>query len=620
MNLFFRPDLYDILSKLYSTDRVMQTMETLRTLERPRRYSAFRDSTAWCTKVLEEAGFSDVRRIAHKADGETASFDFIMPQAWDLESRSTLKIVEPYEKMIADTDITTIHVTEYSAPTPAGGVTAELVDAACLDMENPDCKGKFVFCRSYIPVQSTFYNRLATAGCAGIVYAAFETTTLEPDVPSWTNGHGCIGWYHLKEHPVVPVFCITPKEGVALSMLLSKGKVVLHGEMNTRIYDGEIYSVTATIPGKSDEEFALLGHLYEPFYADDCQGFAVGVEIALLLKQLIAEGILPQPEKTLRLIFSMERYGFAAFFANHDKKILAAMSIDTVTCLASKILNNGTAFTESPVSMPYFGDMLVQVAMEAFCPDVKWRRTPGTLSDDCWASEPSVGIPTNWFHGSSRDPRGDYHHCDAPIFDDVEPEVMAKLVPMIAAYSAVMICGDREHYKGLAVELEKVAAYWLETEKNFAAGRAAAGKMSKTDALWRNKVMEMLYLGRMESFNLFYPGLVTPKLPVHWADDFYETLSDRELTPAEQEAAAVRYRIMTPGMPFSQARVPAEERVCWGEIPELIWALLSPERSVLDAIRLRDAVHSACTSDEQIRHILNYFRFLAKYGYLEEVK
>jgi hypothetical protein len=270
--------------------------------------------------------------------------------------------------------------------------------------------------------------------------------------------------------------------------------------------------------------------------------------------------------------------------------------------------------------MPYFGDMLVQVAMEAFCPDVKWRRTPGTLSDDCWASEPSVGIPTNWFHGSSRDPRGDYHHCDAPIFDDVEPEVMAKLVPMIAAYSAVMICGDREHYKGLAVELEKVAAYWLETEKNFAAGRAAAGKMSKTDALWRNKVMEMLYLGRMESFNLFYPGLVTPKLPVHWADDFYETLSDRELTPAEQEAAAVRYRILTHGMPFSQARVPAEERVCWGEIPELIWALLSPERSVLDAIRLRDAVHSACTTDAQIRHILNYFRFLAKYGYLEEVK
>lgn len=31
------------------------------------------NSTAWCVKVLEEAGFSDVRRISHKADGETAA-------------------------------------------------------------------------------------------------------------------------------------------------------------------------------------------------------------------------------------------------------------------------------------------------------------------------------------------------------------------------------------------------------------------------------------------------------------------------------------------------------------------------------------------------------------------
>lgn len=620
MNLFLKSDLYRTLSEIYSHDRVMQTMETLRNLERPRRYSAFRDSTAWCTKVLEDAGFSDVRRIAHKADGETASFDFIMPQAWDLLNRSTLRIVEPCSDIIADTDISTLHVTEYSAPTPEGGVTAELVDAACLDMENPDCKGKFVFQRGYIPVQDTFYNKLASAGCAGIVYAAFETTTHEPDVPTWTNGHGRIGWYHLKEDPVVPVFCITPKKGIELLQLLSKGKVVLHGEMNTKIYDGEIYTVTATIPGKSKEEFALLGHLYEPFYADDCQGFSVGLEIALLLKQLIEQGILPQPEKTLRLVFSMERYGFAAFFANHDQKILAAMSIDTVTCLGSKILNTGTVITESPLSLPFFGDMLIQEAMYAFCPDVKWRFMRGNLSDDCWASEPTMDIPTTWCHGSSRDARGDYHHCDAPIFDAVEPDVLAKLIPMLAAYSAVMICGDADHFAQLAVELEKVAADWLEKEKNYAAGVTAAGKMSKTDAAWHNKAMEMLYLGRMASFNRFYPGTVTPKLPEHWADGFYSSLTDRELTDAEKEADSIRYRIATPGMPFSQARIPAQERVTWSDIPELIWALLSPERSVLDAIRLRDAVHSDCTSDEKIHYYLSYFRFLAKYGYLEEVQ
>lgn len=620
MSLFFRSDLYQILAGIYSRERIMANIETLRGLEKPRQYAAFNRSTAWCTEILEKEGFSDVRRISHRADGETASFDFIMPQAWDLLGRSTLEIVEPKKEMIADTDITTIHVSEYSAPTPEGGITAELVDYADLDPKAPDCKGKYVFHRGYLPAQHPLYHRLAAAGCAGIVFAAFETTAHEPEKPTWTNGHGHIGWYHLKEDPVVPVFCVSPRKGIELADLLAKGKVILRGEMNTKIYDGEIYTVTATIPGKSQDEFALLGHLYEPFYADDCQGFGVGVEVAVMLKKLIDEGILPQPQRTLRLVFSMERYGFAAFFASHHKKVLAAMSIDTLTCLGSDTLNTGFTIKEAPLSLPFFGDMLLGEAMHAFCPDVKWKFMPGNLSDDCWMSEKTVNIPTNWCYSSTNDGINDYHHCDAPIFDAVEPEKLAKLVPMLGAYTAVMICGDREHFVKLAEELEKTAAYWLETKKNYVAGRAAAGKMSGRDAAWQNQAAELLYLGRMESFNRFYPGLVTPVLPAHWAADFYRTVPDRDLTPAEKRADSVRYRIVADGMPFSQALVPAAERVSWPDIPELIWALLSPERSVLDAIRLQDAAFSCTTSEERIDYYLEYFRFLERYGYVKIVE
>lgn len=619
MSLFLKSDLYRTLCALYSHERILENIETLKKLEKPRGYSTFRDSTAWCKEVLEEAGFSDVRRIAHRADGQTASYDFIMPQAWDLCGRCTLEIVEPNKEMIADSDISTIYVSEYSAPTPKGGVTAELVDYAALDPENPDCKGKYVFHRGYLPAMHPLYHTLAAAGCAGIVFAAFETTEHEPEKPSWTNGHGHIGWYHLKEDPVVPVFCVTPRKGIELIELLAKGKVVLHGEMNTELYDGEIYTVTATLPGRTQDEFAILGHLYEPFRSDDCQGFGVGVEVAIMLKKLIDDGVLPQPEKTLRLIFSMERYGYAAFFENHDRKILAAVSIDSFTCQASSKLNTGFSITESPLSLPFFGDMLFKEAMDTFCPDVKWRFNPGSLSDDCWMAEKTIDIPTNWCVSGCVG-RSNYHHCDAPIFDAVEPEKLAKLVPMLAAYTAVMICGDREHFVKLAKELEKTAAYWLETNKNYVAGKTARALLSKTDAAWHNKAAEMYYLGRMESFNRFYPGIVTPALPIHWADGFYDMLPDRELTSAEEKAASIRYRITSAGIPFSQARVPASERVCWPYASELIWALLSPERSVLEAIRLRDAVFSRVTSDEDIENHLLYFCFLEKYGYLEEVK
>ncbi len=619
MSLFLKPNLYDILYKLYSEERILGNIEKLYQLEKPRGYSAFRNSTAWCEEVLKKEGFSDVRRISHKADGVTSSYDFIMPQAWDLCGRCTLEIVEPVSEIIADTDISTIYVSEYSAPTPEGGVTAELVDFASLDPENPDCKGKFVFHRGYLPAMHPRCRDLAAAGCSGIVFAAFETTEHEPDAPSWTNGHGHIGWYHLKDDPVVPIFCVTPKKGIELIQMMKKGKVTLHGVMNTKIYDGEIYSVTATIPGKSEDEFALLGHLYEPFHTDDCQGFGVGVEVAIMLKKLIEDGVLPQPEKTLRLIFSMERYGYAAFFCQHDKKIIAAASIDSFTCQAADTLNTGFSVTLSPLSLPFFGDMLIKKALDTFCPDIHYRLNPGSLSDDCWMGEDSVDIPTNWFVSGCVG-RSNYHHCDAPIFDAIQPEKLKKLVPMLAAYTAVMICGDRNHFGKMADELGKIAAYWLETEKNFIAGKAAKFGWKKTDVLSKVKAFETYYLGRMESFNRFFPGLVKPELPKHWADDYFNSLSDRELSEAEKKAASIYYRKASTGVPFSQVRVPAQERECQPMAYELTWALLAPGRSMLDIIRMFDAVLSYNTSDKELEAHLEYFSFLEKYGYVEEIK
>lgn len=619
MSFPLKNDLYKVLCSIYSEERILENIETLKKLEAPRGYSSFKKSTAWCEDVLKKAGFSDVRRITHKADGETASYDFIMPQAWDLLGRSTLEIVEPFREMIADTDVSTMHVSEYAAPTPEGGVTAELVDYNTLDPEKPDCRGKFVFYRGYVPDTHPMYTTLAGAGCAGLVYAAFNTIEHAPDATSWNNGHGHIGWYHLKEDPVMPVFCVTPKMGIKLIELLSKGSVVLHGEMNTRLYDGEIYTVTATIPGKSEDEFAILAHMYEPFASDDSQGFGVGVEVGIMLKKLIDEGVLPQPEKTIRLIFSMERYGFGAFFANHDRKVLASLSIDTLTCLATEMLNQGIGFRESPVVCPFFGDMLFYELMKACCPEIKFNMSAGNMSDDCWQAEPTVDIPTNWLVSGCGYSRGDYHHCDAPIFDGVVPYLMAKLVPMVALYTSVIACSGREDFVKLSAELEKTAARWLEERKNFIAGRVATGRFKNNDAKWFKEQAEMLYLGRMASFNRFFDGVTDPKLPVHFADSFIDDQPERELTETEKKANSIRYRVISAGVPFSQARVPVGERVTWPAGYDLVWALLSPERSVLDAVRLRDAAFNASTSDEKIETYIAYFEFLEKYGYIERI-
>ena len=122
------------------------------------------------------------------------------------------------------------------------------------------------------------------------------------------------------------------------------------------------------------------------------------------------------------------------------------------------------------------------------------------------------------------------------------------------------------------------------------------------------------------SFNRFFNGVVKTALPNHWADDFYTILHERALTDVEKTADSIRYRVTKTGVPFSQVCVPVKERTNFAGTSELIWALLSPERSVLDAIRLRDAIFSIRSSDDVIENLLSYFGFLEKYGYLEKVK
>ena len=194
------------------------------------------------------------------------------------------------------------------------------------------------------------------------------------------------------------------------------------------------------------------------------------------------------------------------------------------------------------------------------------------------------------------------------------PELMGKLIPMVAAYTAVLVCGDREHFAKLAVALEPTAATWLELSKNYIAGLAGAGKLAKIDAKWRCDAAEMLYLGRMDSFNRFFDGVISPKLPEHWADGYLKNLPERELSEAEKKANSIRYRKATKGLPFSQARVPVAERKFIEPSHEMAWGLLSPECTVLDAIRLRDAAHNTETSDAGIEKNLEYFAFLAKCG------
>ena len=119
-------NLYRQLDTLYSAADFEANTRKLYELEKRVCHRDFAQSTEWLAETMRKAGFEQVERIAHAADGETSAYDAIMPEAWDLEGRAVLKVVSPWpesERILADSDEIAFAAATWSGPTPDEGST-----------------------------------------------------------------------------------------------------------------------------------------------------------------------------------------------------------------------------------------------------------------------------------------------------------------------------------------------------------------------------------------------------------------------------------------------------------------------------------------------------------------
>ncbi|MBQ6471004.1 MAG: AAC(3) family N-acetyltransferase [Victivallales bacterium] len=570
-------------------------------------YDAFDASTKYIMESLKKAGFANVQRIAHPADGVTSAYDCIMPQAWDLAGRSTLTIVEgevpEYERVLADTAVNPIHALIWSAPTPAGGVTCELVDYDTLDKEHPNVKGKWVLYNQGdgSDLDGSVYRTLALAGAAGLAVSNLAPIDDAPDELAWVNGQGLNGWYHAKEDPRLPVFSLAPRRALTLAEELRHGRIMVHAEMNTRIHDGEIYTVTAVIPGESSEEYALIAHVYEPFAGDDAQGFAAICELGRLL---VSRGI--RLKKTLRVIICMELYGLAAYLAvpEHRRDIIAGFNMDAFTHTSS----NKTAFRHSPVFNAACTDWFFTDWFKRYLPDCNWTREWGSLSDDTFGGDPALDIPTNWIHT----PCGDFHH-NTGVFFVPDWRDMRKKLPVFAAALETLLTMDS------FLDYSDTALHEYETRADII---LADAKLSNHERKCYLDAEFMRQTGRLKFAERFDGRHRDAGKLLRAHEDRLaqvEALPCQEFNSAEYRALNLKVTAKVMGPPFSLARVPfAERRKIKGL--RTLWPLFDGSRNLLECIRIMDCDSGHRTSAKEIRQVMETLRYTAKYGYntLEE--
>ena len=606
----------DEIRKHLSISNIQDNAYALNEIERSCCYEDFERSSIYCEKALKAAGFSNVERIRHNADGVSCAFDCVMPEAWDFDKkkRSFLEIVDDTlpesQRIIADSTRNPLHVAVWSAPTPPKGITAELVDFDTLKPGHyEEVRGKWLLFASRArytslspaPLLWGLYRELCNAGIAGIIFCDLNCADILPNDLCWQNGIGYTGWYLTKGEKHLPFYSITPLVGRRLLKLMQKGPVTLHGELYCRNYDGSIHTVTGIIPGESKEEIVLMAHLYEPFVNDDAAGFSFLCELG---RQMMERGI--KPKRTLRVVFSMELYGMAAYMSKHSENVVLAANFDGIPFKESV---GKTKIRLTPFCCAHFTDWLNCDVLRALLPDDEVIFTENaSYSDDTFTNDPYFGkggIPTFWFHGVG----GRGHHSTGYLFDP-DWEDAARKLPVFAALIEFLLCTEKlPNYSNRAISDLNKNVDRIIFER----------RLSEFDKkIW----LEAEYLRqtlRLKSVNAFTGQAVDfQALDKSW-ERICKRLSKmtecRKMSTAEEEALHLVPKRGKLGFPFSLGAVPLEDRS-----PVFLshntWAFFDGKRTLLECIRMADAERGVPSTSSKIAQDIAELKRLEKYGYL----
>lgn len=394
------------LYSLFNEEKAYRNVGEIYNNDRWNCFSGYKKTAEFCAEQMKRAGLEEVEMLPLNADGRSAYFDWVIPKAWDAV-KGTLALLEPdgAEKVLADYGKTPCSLMMYSAATPPGGITAELVDYD----ENrgfPDqfLEGKLLL-TGHAP--GTIADRAVENGAAGIIS---DFIPLYPgirdnkdnmmDISRWENGLLCP-----ENTSAIFGFNVSPRVGELLRGLLKKEaengrKVVLRAEVEAKFSQGTVYTVSGLIPGTDPDmdELLVLSHLYETGANDNATGCGAALELASAISEGITKGILQKPKCGIRFVMGFECAGPAGYFARHHErmaKTAVAINMDMVGSIAEE--NAILSIWHNPMSNWSFIDTLI-LEIISCCgkylrENIPFKSTPYSIGDNLIA-DPMLGIPT----------------------------------------------------------------------------------------------------------------------------------------------------------------------------------------------------------------------------------
>ena len=405
-------DLYSkIRSRIDGDDLVRRTKELCQ-IEMGQTFRHYRMAAEHMLAELKKYNIPNAEIITYPADGVTTYQDKRMPIAWDA-SVGKLTLCDAANTVAADYTVHPFHLIKGSCGVKPGGETVRIItEQQFLAGEDP--KNALVMLEADTWPRAKVLTPILDLGGRGIISDFLTIRYDDVDAIQWVNA--CTegsNWHVQSEDRDFIGFSISLRMGEKIRQMCNHGGLKAKIECDGRRYAGELPAVTALIPGKRKEEVWLLAHAYEPLLNDDSNGIVAAIEAA---RQVMAEGT---PEYSLRLVFAMELYGFAAFHANFKGKVIGACNIDSLPSS-----RGGYCRVIPPITtIPFHGiDVLHEIAAGfEGSPETKLEAPRGF--DDMFLSDSTTGVPTGWLLWG-----GEKHYWHSTIQtkeDFLDPEIFA---------------------------------------------------------------------------------------------------------------------------------------------------------------------------------------------------
>ncbi len=443
---------------------------------------------------------------------------------WDIKG-AWCDLVYPHEERLADFDACAISVIQKSAP---ADYSDEPLPVVFLDRgpdekayRGLDLEGKIAFYQGN--VDDIYGWAVEKRGAVGLLtdFVLQDPFVRERHDQSDTRRYTSFWWKPGQKKAFG--FVLSPRQGDKFAdlcrELAKKGDCSkICCKVDSSIYDGFIEDVECFIPGETDEEILLTGHLCHPRSSanDNASGCGATIEAMKTIKDLTARGKLAPLKRGIRLLLIPEFSGTYAYLAKYPekaKKIKAAFNLDMVGARQDRGYGPIT-ITDLPLAMRSFvGDaaavvldeikrQVVGMGPESYCPMFNSHQTSFTGGSDhvVW-SDPCVGVPCLML-GQWPDK---YYHTSTDTLDKVDPYILSRSAALAASYAYGLANLSEEDVPVICeTGLARAASYISELRT-----LAADGKLPAEAIPGRVDVYTRFRLGAIDSFRSW--GVCAPE-------------------------------------------------------------------------------------------------------------